>query len=450
MKFSACLFGIVITVFCLPVVLSAQMQRSQRLGDIRADLGCSPAPCRLPNVRVTQGGKTTATASNVAIHPSNPSQLILGVTDPSCSSWQASYSSNDGGTTWTKTCFPFVGIIDEIVQSWILYDSSGEVHALLHSANLDCGEDQIFETHSSDNGLTWSALNRLLNVQFAVLDSEAIDNNAGSPFAGNIYGSSTEFLGPTKTQIEVFRSSDGGTTWTSTVAATLPNTFGFDSEGFSSLQVGKDGTVYMAYMASPNGSSSPNEMMFVKSADGGQTWSSPVQIYTATAVADIPNTTISVADAPVLAVDNSAAGKSRLYVTFYNWTGSFMQVLLTHSGNGGNSWSTPVPVAPANATNDQFKPYVSVSSTGAVGVTWLDRRDDPSNVNYRTYGAFSRNGIFSRNIALATASSAPTGGLFLSDSPAANAWTGSTLYVVWPDTRTNGVLQQFIGGDKQQ
>ncbi len=425
-----------------------EFHRVDRIGP--ANLTCSPAPCRLPNGRVTQGRNTTSTASNLAINAANPLQVIVGVTDPTCSSWQASYSSNDGGTTWTKTCLPFVGVIDVIVQSWMLYDSSGEVHALLHSANLDCGEDQIFESRSSDNGSTWSPLNRLLSVQFAVLDSEAIDNNPGSPFTGNIYGSSTEFLGPTQTEIVVFRSSDGGTSWTPSVAATLPNTLGFDSEGFSSLQIGKDGTVYMAYMASPNGASSPNEMMFVKSVDGGQTWSSPVQIYTATAVVDIPNTTIRIADAPVLAVDNSAAGKNRLYVTFYNWTGTFMQVLLTHSGDGGNSWSTPAPVAPAGATNDQFKPYVSVSSTGSVAVTWLDRRDDPSNMNYRAYVAISKSGIFSRNIALTNVSSTPTVGLTANGSPAANAWSGSTLFSVWPDTRPSGSLQQVIGGYQQQ
>lgn len=137
-------------------------------------------------------------------------------------------------------------------------------------------------------------------------------------------------------------------------------------------------------------------------------------------------------------------------MTFYNWTGTFMQVLVTHSNDGGNTWSAPVPVAPASTAGDQFKPYVSVSASGSVGVTWLDRRDDPSNVNYRPYVAFSRSGTFSKNVALANAISMPTLGLSYNDSPAANAWSGATLFAVWPDTRANGVLNQFIGGYQQQ
>jgi hypothetical protein len=135
-------------------------------------------------------------------------------------------------------------------------------------------------------------------------------------------------------------------------------------------------------------------------------------------------------------------------MTFYNWTGAFMQVLITHSDDGGMTWSTPVPVTPASATNDQFKPRVSLSASGSVGVTWLDRRDDPYNINYRTYAAISRNGIFTKDVALATASSAPLFGLSYNDSPAANVWSGSTLFAAWPDSR-KGPLQQAIGGYRQ-
>jgi hypothetical protein len=412
-----------------------------------ADLTCSPAPCRLPNMKVTSGIKVTETAPNLAINPQNSSQMVLGETDTSCASWGAAYHTGDGGMTWTKTCLPTVGIIDQIASAWMVYDSKGEVHALLGTTNLDCGEDILLETHSSNNGATWSSLNQFSSVLFQVLDSQAMDNFAGSPFQGNIYASATEFLFNT-VQIEVWQSADGGGSWTSKVAATLPNTSFFDGEGYSHLEVGKDGRVYLAYMASTNGGLVANEMMFTKSSDAGKTWTSPVMVNSATPISALPNTTIYVADAPILAVDNSLAGKSRLYMTFYNWTGAFMQVLITHSDDGGMTWSTPVPVTPASATNDQFKPRVSLSASGSVGVTWLDRRDDPYNINYRTYAAISRNGIFTKDVALATASSAPLFGLSYNDSPAANVWSGSTLFAAWPDSR-KGPLQQAIGGYRQ-
>ena len=442
MKFPICTL---MFLFTAGVFAHGQLAKETNHQPISPDLTCSSAPCRLPNVKVTSGNKVTETAPNLAINPENSSQMIVGVTDTSCISWGATYHSSDGGTSWAKTCFPTVGIIDQISSIWMTYDSGGVVHALLGTINLDCGEDILLESHSSDNGATWSSLKQLSSVQFQVLDSEAMDDFAGSPFQGNIYGSATEFLS-NSVQIEVWTSADGGDTWISHVAAKLPNTVFYDGEGYSHLEVGKDGTVYLAYMASVNGG--PNEMMFSKSSDGGKTWISPVMVYTATPISDLPNTTIYVADAPIVAVDNSPAGTSRLYMTFYNWTGTFMQVLITHSDDSGTTWSSPVPVTPENATNDQFKPYVSVSATGAVAVTWLDRRDDPNNTNYRAYAAISRKGVFTRNIALATASSIPMFGLSYNDSPPANAWSGSTLLAVWPDTR-KGTLLQVIGGYQQ-
>ena len=445
MKFPAC------TLLCLlttGVFAHGQIAKGINRQPISADLTCSPAPCRLPNVKVSSGNKVTETAPNLAINPQNSSEMIVGETDTSCTSWGAAYHTSDGGTTWTKTCFPTVGIIDQISSVWMLYDSSGVVHALLGTINLDCGEDILLESHSSDNGATWSSLNQFSSVQFQVLDSQAMDNFAGSPFQGNIYGSTTQFLF-NNVQIEVWVSANGGGTWTPHVAATLPNTAFYDGEGYSHLEVGKDGTVYLAYMASESGGLSTNRMMFTKSRDGGKTWISPVMVYAATPINNVPNTTIYVADAPIVAVDNSSTGTRRLYMTFYNWTGTFMQVLITHSDDSGTTWSTPDPVTPPSATNDQFKPYVNVSATGVVAVTWLDRRDDPNNTNYRAYAAISRNGIFMKNVSLATGGSAPVFGLSYNDSPPANAWSGSTLFAVWPDTR-NGSLVQAIGGYRQQ
>jgi len=377
-------------------------------------------------------------------------QMVVGEVDGSCPSAGSAYHSNDGGTTWMKSCLPMLlDTLDDYSQLWMAYDNSGVIHALMGTSNADCGENLILESHSTDNGVTWSAVNQLSAVTFQFLDSQAIDNNVGSPFAGNIYGSATLYVSGA-TPVVVWRSADGGVTWKSTRAATLPFTTFFGGEGYSHLDVGKDGTVYLSYMSSTDGGGVANEIMFTKSIDGGQTWSSPVQVFSASPVRDLPNTSIYVGNAPVVAVDNSPAGKSRLYMTFYNWTGSFMQVLITHSGDGGNSWSTPVPVAPASAMNDQFKPYVSVSSTGSVDVTWLDRRDDPANMNYRPYSAITKNGVFSTNVPLASGSSSPTFSLSYNDSPPTNVWLGSTMFAAWPDTRPSGSLEQVIGGFQQQ
>ncbi len=414
--------------------------------NLRDIVVCSPAPCTLPNVQVSRS-KVSATASNLATNPNNPLQMIIGVEAPGCLADGGTYSTSDGGSTWTKSCLPQLDPIYVDGTPSLVYDNHGVVHALTTLFNLDDGEDPTYESHSTDNGLTWSALTLAVpTVPFSVsaLDHAVADNSPASPFAGRIYASVQQYRSPLAS-VTVSRSTDGGATWRLALAATLPKTQGLFSEGFSHLAVGKDGTVYLAWMASDNGTFSPNNMMFAKSTDGGVTWSTPVLVYSATAVNSLPNTSIFLPDSPVIAVDTSGGAFSgRLYMTFFNFTGAFMQVLVTQSADGGSTWSTPVPVAPPTATRDQFLPWISVGPDGSASVTWLDRRDDPANVSYRTYLAFSKDGGVSwgRNIPLAKAMSQPTNG----DHFAVNAWVGSTLFAVWPSMKTGGSLQEVLGG----
>ena len=110
MKFLVCTLLSVLSIFASFANGQSTQEFSPRT--IQPDLTCSPAPCRLPNVRVTSGKKVSDTAPNLAINPQNPSQMILGVVDTSCASWGAAYHTNDGGMTWTKVCLPVAGSID--------------------------------------------------------------------------------------------------------------------------------------------------------------------------------------------------------------------------------------------------------------------------------------------------------------------------------------------------
>lgn len=114
----------------------------------------------------------------------------------------------------------------------------------------------------------------------------------------------------------------------------------------------------------------------------------------------------------------------------YNWTGSIVQVVLTSSTNGGKTWAPLVPLAPI--TNDQFWPWLNVSSTGTVGVTWLDRRDDPANVKYRAYLAISTDGgtTFGMDLPIDDGLEDPTN-VYAAILSTGNAWVGQALYATW-------------------
>ncbi|HJP65637.1 MAG TPA: hypothetical protein VKA30_04955, partial [Actinomycetota bacterium] len=97
----------------------------------------------------------------------------------------------------------------------------------------------------------------------------------------------------------------------------------------------------------------------------------------------------------------------------------------------------------------QFLPWLNVSLTGIVGVSWLDRRDDPSNVRYRSFAAASRNGTaWSINRRVGTALSNPFNdgfsGAFIGDYTG-NTWTSNSVNIAWTDTRV-GSARAFTGG----
>lgn len=69
-------------------------------------------------------------------------------------------------------------------------------------------------------------------------------------------------------------------------------------------------------------------------------------------------------------------------------------IVLFKSTNGGRSYSKPTRVNqdPVNGDADQFQPWMAVTETGQVNISFFDRRNDPSNYFIDTYLARSEDG----------------------------------------------------------
>jgi hypothetical protein len=427
-------------------------------------LNCSPAPCALPNENVSMSS-VLANETPVVVNPTNTQQVLTGANDYGCSNIQGFYASDDGGTTWKRTCLKAIAGDSGEGDPGVAYDRTGKAYI----SGIDAGHGIVFET-STDNGTTWSAVKVAVSPFFSggLADKPwmEIDTNPGSPFVNSIYISVTQFNGPQTSIVPtVSHSNDGGATWTTkAVDATqaFPNI-----DQFTDLAIGTDGTVYVSWMrcnasgADGGCSGTVSTLYLSKSTDGGNTWSSPVVIATPTLAPDpdvccfygaLPNTDERLSNIPAIAIDNSTGThKGNLYVTYYNWTGSQLRVYVAVSTNGGASW-TSTPVAPASQTHDQFFPWLNVAKNGVVGVSWMDRRNDPANVNYEAFSSFSPNGgtSYNSNLKLSAAPSNPFndgfGGFFIGDYTG-NAWQGNKLLVVFTDT-TTGIDQEFLTGEK--
>ena len=289
----------------------------------------------------------------------------------------------------------------------------------------------------------------------------SVDQVPSSRWLNNVYVSGIAVLGEEKreNQVWVSHSSDQGGTWT---RSTVDRVQAFpDEDRETRIAVGKTGLVDVAWLhcraKNNNGLCPTVEILFSKSADGGNSWSVPQKIATVGMPYHwgLPHTKYSerVYNYPVIAVDNSNGPNSgNIYVAMYTWTGTYLRVQVIRSTDDGKTWSQPVPLAPKSDTHDQFFPAISVNSKGVVGVSWLDRRNDPANHDYQAFAAFSTDGgkTFSKNWQLTQAFSDPDAdGLSYSwmGDYTGNTWMGDNIFVAaWMDS-SNGVdMQEVVGG----
>jgi hypothetical protein len=403
-----------------------------------APVTCSPAPCIIPEGLIASGNNW----SNFVVNPTNTQQFLSGgsgsIGCPVTGNY-VSFSSSDQGSTWTQTCLPPLLTSNPYLRPpTFAYDLNSVAYAFYQSENNVNFYDIVMST-SLDNGKTWKNPSTVVQSNFGNLSmlTGTVDANAGSPFANSIYV--VEGVGDLATggaEINVLSSHDGGKTFQTVTLQ--PDTTQTIWGIYAEIATGKDGSVYLTYRLCNPQSGTPCKIMFSRSSDGGTTWTKPRPAASVAAAPGQtwPNTSINgqyyaVYQSGVIAVDNSSgrfAGK--LYLVTYNWTGSAVQVVLTSSTNGGKTWGPLVPLSPI--TNDQFWPWLTVSSSGAVGVTWLDRRDDPANLKYRAYLTISTDGgtTFGVNLPIDNGLEDPTN-VYAGILSTGNVWIGHTLYATW-------------------
>ncbi|MBZ5572399.1 MAG: glycoside hydrolase [Acidobacteriia bacterium] len=432
-------------------------------------LTCSPAPCVLPPIQASEGGAIVNDAP-IVVNPLNHKQILVGSNDFNCPYYSSNlgfHLSQDGGSTWNLKCLDLIYVdFDPYVpigpDPSVGYDTNGV--AYIAGVYFDTKGDNTgfvgFE--KSADGVNWSppavALYELIKdgISSATDDWLTIDTSLQSLHRDNVYVSAVvagRNLSQWYNDVVVSHSTDSGAHWKA--VRVVPPQPSPAEDSYTSMSAGKDGTVYLTWMYCNYGDGGciddKGYMLFSKSSDGGNTWTTPVVMTVVTLNHEnLPNANVGVDNYPAIAVDNSDGPHAgNLYVSMYSWTGTQLRVGVVRSTDGGKTWSKPVPVAPPSETHDQFFPWISVSSTGLVGVSWLDRRNDPANIDYQAFAGISRDGgrSFGQNVQLTTAFSNPnlSGENGIGDRTG-NTWAGSNFLAAWMDS-SNGVdMQVMVGG----
>jgi uncharacterized repeat protein (TIGR01451 family) len=279
-------------------------------------------------------------------------------------------SSSGGGTSWTDHGALPGGALGDAGDP-VLARSASTGTVFLTTLGFTSGANvNVFR--SSDNGTTFAApVGAYTGLAGADLDKEwiAVDNYPGAGF-GNVYLVARDF--GSSASIRFTKSTDDGVTWGPSGGLLIVT----GQQGVF-VAVGPDHSVYAFWYDSSAG----NSIKMRKSTDFGVSFGAPVTV--TTLLTSGVNGDLGLGGGfrsnafPQVAI-NPVSGA--LYAV-YNDTvvGDKANVYLRQSINGGTTWSAPILVNNDGGTNDQWSPSVAVTPNGTkLIVSWYDRRNDPA------------------------------------------------------------------------
>lgn len=337
------------------------------------------------------------------------------------------YYTRDFGRTWKLSDFDgvndtFSGFLAGGGDPIIVFEADGTAHMSWLTLTLGLTlkiEVSLNWAISRDGGATWKRqssvidkgeLTDLLNPGGRFVDKQwmAVDRS-NSQYRDNIYIAYAELnLTDSTYQILLKRKAAGSDVISAEATVLSPQDFVFAQ--FTSIDVDSKGYVHVLY-AGARETDEVASLFYVRSTDGGATFSAPVRISPFSLPCFPPGTATKedcvltgidpnrVYPCPHLRVDRSGGPHDgNLYAV---WTAdgrdrsetSGVDIYYSRSTDGGATWSVArVLNDDPDPTSHQFYPSMSVNDRGVLVVTWYDRREDPGNMKTKYYITYSEDG----------------------------------------------------------
>jgi hypothetical protein len=293
------------------------------------------------------------------------------------------------GMDWIKKNVSFPGF-SVIGDPVLAYDSLGNVYySQLYQNGSTYG---AAVAKSFDKGVNFTQFASACSFAGGLVDKEWItcDQTAG-PYSNYVYMGWRQFG---STGMRFVRSTDGGVTWSS------PLTLGGDQGAY--VTVGANGSISggNVYFGCTNSST----IRVYRSTDGGATFGSAVNAVTGIAGPGVicagrytMKSCIRTNFFPLMAADNSfTSTRGNLYVVYAaNPAGiDLADIYMVKSTDYGSTWTSPVRINDDATTADQWMPAITVDKvTGKVFIFWYDSRIDPAgNLMTEIYGTHSTDG----------------------------------------------------------
>lgn len=344
----------------------------------------------------------------VAVNPAH-NQNIVGV-------WQQDRWSNGGarglvagfsftsGKSWGEVDLPFDRCApgglpyDRASDPWVSIGPDGTAYTVSISFDNTTKTDNrnaVGAATSGDGGKTWKNVQTITATASFQLFNDKESVTADPKIAGTAYAVWDQLVAPTDNpdvQLHNFSSftgpaffsktTTGGVSWsppqiivnTEQNQQTIGNQIVVDRQNgaiydFFDLIIGTESP-----QVQPHG----QNVAFVKSTDGGTTWSPPHIITSLSSVLVVdPNTGAALRTADFDAVPAIDPATGQLYLAWQDARftgGSFDQIVFTTSTDGGANW-TPVKAISTDTGKSAFNPVLAVNSAGTVGFTYYDMRN---------------------------------------------------------------------------
>lgn len=401
------------------------------------------------NIIVGVGTNQQFIEPSVAAHPTNPNHLIAVTATASTINGDdldiehcTIFVSKDGGKTWKRQDMEGKGGID----SWITFTKNKAVVTTLSQSPIYEEYNfnryhQILVFASEDGGDNWTKTPQTLGTGHDFPRSVADKD-------GTIYiisGRGKYDEGKLRNGVFIAKIHPKGS-YVEKLHTIIPSNLTQITDGLATLS---DGTLVITYhdyqrpadfekFGKFAGRLKTRRVWAMTSKDKGETFSYPKLI-----------TEASYGRPTDIVADTSDMFRDRLYhVTIGD---QFKSIIVTHSMDGGDLWSDPIPVEPlAPVGQERLIPQIAVNKDGVVAVAWMDNRDNPTGNCYTPYIIFSIDGgmTFSNLTKVGSELSCPETSLAGEYVTSRRRWSSGGDYfgltatadgkfhVLWPDARS--------------
>jgi hypothetical protein len=333
--------------------------------------------------------------SVLAVNPTDPYNMVGSskkFTDPLNYLFSlAAYYTFDGGQSWGEsplqilntgdvdgngvvwTGNPWAGISDPAVA----WDDVGNVFLVgLMWASTPTAMDPHHVDYlgmtaykSIDGGRTWSAPTV---IHKGVDDKQWVagDTNTGSSHRGNVYAVWDD-LG--SGGLAFARTTDHGASWVG-MGAQLAGATITNEMSFGEVNVANDGTVYIFGFGKDAGQSA---IKFMKSSDGGQTFSAPAIV--ATGITDVPSQLPGGKFRLETLPTGCCGSGNHIVCAWPDYREGVARIYYRRSNNAGNSWQGSASGDPllsgavaSAASQHDFMPQIVSTPNGEIGCAFYE------------------------------------------------------------------------------